>query len=55
MGDWGELSKNYLIAFCRHIDFVSMLNLESLALMVSEKRCLDMADRPSDRQTDGHG
>ena len=51
LGDWGELSKNYLIAFCSHLDCVSVQNLESVALMVSEKRCLDMTDR----RTDVHG
>ena len=52
-GDFGrpQLS-NYLIAFCPHIDCVSMLCLESVALMVSEKRCLDMTDRRTDGQTD---
>ena len=34
-----------LVAFCLYIDCVSMQNLESVALMVSEKRCLDMTDR----------
>ena len=53
--DWGELSKNYLIAFCQHIDCMSMQNLESAAPMVSEKRCLHMTDRRTDGQTDGHG
>ena len=43
--DWGELSKHHLIAFCPHIDCVSMQNLEFAALMVSEKRCLDMTHK----------
>ena len=43
----GESSKDYLIAFCSHIDCVSMQNLKSVALMVSEKRCT------ADRRTDG--
>ena len=47
-GDWGELSKNYFIAFCPHIDWVSMQNLKSVASMMSEKRCLDMTDRRTD-------
>ena len=40
----GEVIKNYLMAFCSHIDSVSVQNLESVALMVSGKRCLDMTD-----------
>ena len=50
--DWGELSKNYLIAFCPHIDCVSMQNLESVALMVSEKRGHGLTDRRTDGRTD---
>ena len=45
LGDWGELSKNYLMAFCPHIDWSA---LESVALMVSEKHFLDMTDRRTD-------
>ena len=41
-------SKKGLIALCPHIDRMFMQNLESLALMVSETRCLDMADRQAD-------
>ena len=51
LGGWGELSKNYLIAFCPPIECVSMQNLESVASMVSEKRCLDMTDRRTDGRT----
>ena len=43
--------KNYLIAFCPHIDCVFMQNLESVPLMVSEKCCLDMTDRRADGRT----
>ena len=50
-GRLGEFSKNYLIAFCPHIDCMSMQNLESVALMVSEKRCFDMTDRQTNRRT----
>ena len=55
-GDFGrlrELSKNYMIAFCPHIDCVSMQNFESVVAMVSDKRCLDMTDRRTDGRTDG--
>ena len=44
--------KNYGIAFSPHIDYMSLLNLETVALMVSEKHCLDMPERRTDRQTD---
>ena len=49
--DWGELSKNYLRAFCPHIDCVTMKNLESIALMVSEKRTVNTTDRRTDGRT----
>ena len=45
MAIWGELSKNYLIAFCPHVDYMVLQNLEPLALMVSDQHCLDMTDR----------
>ena len=47
LGDWGELSKNYLI------DCVSMHNLESVVLVVPEKRCLDITDTGTNGKTDG--
>ena len=47
--DRGELSKNCLIAFRQHIDYKSVQKLETVALLVSEKRCLAMTNR----QTDG--
>ena len=33
---WAEVSKNYIIAFYRHINYIPMQNLESLTLMVFE-------------------
>ena len=45
--------KNYLVAFCPHIDYMSLQNLESVYLMVSEKHCLDMIDRQTDGWMDG--
>ena len=51
--EW-ELSKNYLTAFCPHIDYISLQNLEPLALMVSEIHCLDMTDRPMDMAKSSH-
>ena len=47
-----ELSKNYLTVFCAHIDYMSLQNLESLALMVAEKHCLDMTERWTDGRRD---
>ena len=49
--DWGELSENYLIAFCLQIDCMSMPNLASFALKFSEKHCLDMKGRQTDGET----
>ena len=46
--DRRELSNNF---FCPHIGYMSLQNLESLALVVSEKHYLHMTDS----QTDGHG
>ena len=43
--DRGELLKNYLIAFRQHIDCKSVQKLETVALLVSEKRCLAMTNR----------
>ena len=46
----GELSKNHLIAFCPYMDCISMLNLLSLAPMVSEKSDPNMTDIQTDRR-----
>ena len=53
--DFGRLSgvNNCLLAFCPHIDCVSVQTFEYVALMVSERRCLDMTDRETDRRADG--
>ena len=48
----GDLSKNYSKAICPYIDCVSLQNLESVALMVSEERCLDMTHRRTDERPD---
>ena len=40
--DWGSNQKNIIYA----------QNLDSVALVVSEKRCLDMTDRQTDGRTD---
>ena len=51
-GDFGRLGVVIKKLFNSvHIDCVSMKNLESVALMMSDKRCLDMTDRLTDVQS----